>query len=168
MRVMAFLILCISFFSWSCNPCTSTDTIEIPNEVRDYFGVFKPGNYWVYQTNSLKYDSMYVSYYKDSIVGPGNAFCYKLKTMNIKMKMKSNFLQKAYLYTHGIDDIFIYGLAFDIDAFAFSYFNSKRTPKELKDTMLSQDKNFYLKKNVGIIAYKIGNDSFYLVRKKIM
>lgn len=142
MRVMTFFILCISFFSWSCNPCTSTDTIEIPTEVRDYFGVFKPGNYWVYQTNSLKYDSMYVSYYKDSTVsyGFGNATCDRLKTLSIKIK--SNFLNlssSSSLYTY-IDEVaFFYTLSLGTDrSVTLDYINRKLAfPKELKDTITS-------------------------------
>lgn len=171
MRVMAFLILCISLLYSSCF-CPSADSIEIPTEFHDYFGVFKPGNYWVYQTNSLKYDSMYVSYYKDSSVSFGAGRCTfgRLKTRSINIK--STYLNSTYssnLEARVDGGYFEYELRLGTDIFRLVYIDKIiGYPKELKDTLLSENRSLYLKKNVGIVAYKIGNDSFYLVRKKIM
>jgi hypothetical protein len=115
---------------------------------------------------------MYVSYYKDSSVsfGAGRCTLDRLKTRSISIK--STYLNSTYssnLEARVNGGYFEYELRLGIDIFRLVYIDKTiGYPKELKDTLLSENRSLYLKKNVGIVAYKIGNDSFYLVRKKIM
>ena len=64
-----FLLLLILIPAFNCSRrCDSFPSRPLKGKIEDYFGVYKLGNWWVYNNKMGKKDSQYVSDYTDTFV----------------------------------------------------------------------------------------------------
>jgi hypothetical protein len=69
MRIyISLLTLVISGYFFSCErKCSSYANKPLTGKIEEYFGVYKPGNWWVYHNkNGIKKDSIYISNFTDT------------------------------------------------------------------------------------------------------
>ncbi|MEX0813770.1 MAG: hypothetical protein WD048_16250 [Chitinophagales bacterium] len=85
----------------SCNKCRGDiEHFTFPEEMEKYFGVFQPGNYWVYYNqDSSKKDSMYISDFEEKKVTvneelPPKSDCHSYNEKHFKLH--TQYLTRGY------------------------------------------------------------------------
>lgn len=86
-----FLLLTLGL---SCNKkCKDATTVSIATEMEEFFGQFKPGNWWVYESqNSSKRDSIYVTEFSSAL--------NKDRTVCMSFEEKKFVLNHSFLLTY--------------------------------------------------------------------
>ena len=185
-----FIFLFLSFAFISCNkPCKDHTDINIDQATLDYFGIYKPGSFWVYQnSDSTEKDSLYVIYYHKRIEeGTKKPDCKKTEKIEIRLQSTGkNLIVDGYaiLYVerNGYHSVTTSGNHWLGNTQGMNTYSDTLTgirTRKLKSISLNS-KTFsgditevndiypmYLQRKVGIIGWKKDDKTFHLIRYNI-
>jgi hypothetical protein len=91
--LLYFLCIILLFVSGVCRrTCDGYTATSINGPIEDYFGVYKPGNWWVYQNkDGTKKDSIYITDYSDQhLQDRTSCFEYEQRSYTIKSNILEN------------------------------------------------------------------------------
>jgi hypothetical protein len=92
---MKYLIYCLAISNLMLQSCgkkclNDTPVIEINSKINDYFGMYKNGNWWIYENASkTKRDSIFVTDYDESFSCPNTDY---INRRFRRLKINSKFL----------------------------------------------------------------------------
>ena len=187
-NIIILLIVCILFITTACEKeCKTYTQYETAPVILEYFGNYKPGNYWIYENqDGTKIDSMWVSDYVEKNGGDElKCFQYPVRefvlnsiylsnknTINIKMSNLSerNF-ETSFIGTdtNGVDKRLIYATGIGNDSIELHTIKKDYVIKSLiiKKAAIFNNSPFYIfGSKIGIVTYPSQNklDTFYLTK----
>jgi hypothetical protein len=187
-------ICCLSVILLINISCRKKCTEEISTkrnldpELDAYFGVFKMGNYWVYENqNQTKRDSIYVTAYERNYMLFMTG-CHDIETLNFTLKAtghdvvtRDSICMSAYhneLSTQSCpDSLFFNGygyMHFSVDTITYLKLVSKCSSVVLNNQLyvgnliqIYGSDTLYMQKGIGIVGWKKNNDTYNLVKKNV-
>lgn len=200
MRIYTSLFLFLIFsgviFCTSCNECRGNiEHYDFPEEMEQYFGVFRPGNYWVYYNqDSTKKDSFYISDFEEStgrlldkdecVSWDQREFTLHTTYLNRESKVfyqtninccewifeSDNYLFRIF-YSNGTFSRYYAGISFTekIESFTINneiYKNVLFQKSQFED-VVNNPVSLYIAPNIGVIKFTTNIDTFTLSKYRL-
>lgn len=197
-HIKLLLLLFANQFLMQCKEkCNSDNVTRTPifQEVREYFGSYKAGSYWVYQNqDSSKTDSVYVIFYSHDW-HRSVTLCREEEVIELQYHSSNKFLLRSGLgcvkigggsahlnacpnnnLLYGISEVMMYENKFYSDNRICNPVSSivlnrtTYTGELLKITLqeISEQGDVYIKKNGGIVGWTTPSDTFSLTKQNII
>jgi hypothetical protein len=194
MRGIAFILSTMVLISSFCcgKKCRQpVSSYGMPKEIDPYFGVYKPGSYWIYQNRqATRKDSLYITEASTVMTEELNIACIEYETR--KFNLHSNWLNNGsilpvryennqqcceaiFVHDANVNNVFSYFLGTDNGKPVIKSANSK-----LLDSMRAGNTTYYEVINqqrfsfetwfaprVGLVQFVNGSDTFYLTKFKM-